>query len=755
MSAVEPAAPASPEAADLPAAAPVAAAPPGPDLRALFAPTSVAIVGASLRGHLARIVRDNLRTIGSDAHCHFVNPKYDSLLGEPCYPSLDALPEAPDCVLVALGPGRAAAAVEDAARAGARSVIVPGGGIIEGGEPARLMQAEVGRIARVHGLALVGPNCMGFIDHTSPSAVYIGDVNPWQPRGVVAGIAQSGSVTDAFVQAGTRIGFSRIVSCGAEVMLDACDYLGYCIDDPETQAIIMFLEGLKRPERFLALADRALELGKPIAVVKVGRSAQAQASAVAHSGSLAGENRITAAALDAAGVIRCSDLDELLETAELMAGCHRLGRRVGRARTGVITVSTGEASLIADLAPETGIDLPPVPQAARERLLAALPTLGYVGNPLDPWGADDPARAYEAAFGAFADSGAYDVLALVHDSPYRELLGEVETGTTVASALVGATRDRPDLMPVLISLTSGEVSHKITRVLHGVGGVPYLRGLREGFRAIALRARWEARQAARLARGAPPREGWIGLAADRTPYGLDAPESVGPSPGDRVVLAERESLELLRAAGLPVVEARAAGDAASSSAAAEALGYPVAVKLDAVGLAHKSDIGGVRLGLADAAEVVAAATDVLAAGAVAGADVRGVMVVPMAAPGVELIVGLVRDPQYGPAVLVGLGGVLAEVLRDTAVRLAPVSEVDALEMLAELRGADILDGVRGQPPVDRSAVARLIAALGRLGLERPELLAVDLNPVVAGPWGVLAVDALCVVAAGAAPGSRP
>ena len=231
---------------------------------------------------------------------------------------------------------------------------------------------------------------MGMVDLTTNAATYIGDVNPWLPRGGVAGIAQSGSVTDAFIHSGNRIGFSRIIGCGSEVVLDVCDFLAYCLDDPETHAVILFLEGFKRPERFLALADRALELGKPVMVVKVGRSPQAQAAAIAHSGSLAGEDRATDAALRAAGVIRCDDLDELLETAELVAGCRRLGRRVGRGRTGVVTVSTGEASLIADLAPRTGIDLPPVPDAARAALLERPADARLHRQPARPVGRDRP-----------------------------------------------------------------------------------------------------------------------------------------------------------------------------------------------------------------------------------------------------------------------------------------------------------------------------------------------------------------------------
>src|SRR5512143_4006326 len=426
------------------------------DLQPLFAPRSIAVVGASPRSWIAETVRDNLRVIGSSARCHFVNPNYRELHGQPCYPSLDDLPERPDVAIVALNPLRAASVTQAAAAAGVPAVIIPGGGVVEGGEAAAVMQADVARIAREHGLALVGPNCMGVIDLTSNAATYIGDVSPYLPRGGVAGIAQSGSVTDAFVHSGSRVGFSRIISCGSEAVLDVCDYLAYCLDDPETRSVILFVEGFKRPERFLALADRALELGKPIMAVKVGSSTQAQAAAIAHTGSLAGEARVTDAALDAAGVIRCRDLNELLETAELVEGLRRTGRRVGRGRTGVVTVSTGEGSLIADLAPVTGVDLPPIPEAARAQILAALPTMGYVGNPLDPWGAADPSTAYRAAFEAMAGSGAYDVLALVHDFPYRSLPSEVATANEVVVQLLAATRDRPEILPVYVSLTSGE-----------------------------------------------------------------------------------------------------------------------------------------------------------------------------------------------------------------------------------------------------------------------------------------------------------
>lgn len=717
------------------------------DLRPVFQPTSIAIVGASARSWIAGTVRDNLRQMGSATRCHFVNPKYDELLGQPCYPSLDALPEKPDIALVALNPLRAADVTQAAADAHIPVVIIPGGGVVEGGEAAAAMQADVARIARENGLALVGPNCMGVIDLTANVATYIGDVSPYLPRGGVAGIAQSGSVTDAFVQSGSRVGFSRIISCGSEVVLDVCDYLAYCLDDPETTSVILFLEGFRRPERFLALADHALELGKPIMVVKVGQSEQARAAAIAHSGSLAGEARATDAALDAAGVIRCADLDELLETAELVEGVRRTGRGIGRGRTGVVTVSTGEASLVADLAPSVGLDLPPIPDTARQRILDALPTMGFIGNPLDPWGAADAATAYGAVFDAMADSGAYDVLVQVHDFPYKSMEAELATADEVTRALLDATRDRPSILPVYVSLTSGDPPPETKAVLDDQGGgAPLLRGAREAFAAIGALAWWERRRAVRRSLG-PWRDTWPALARDRTAYGFDAPAMDGELLRSGRSLGERESLELLRHVGLAVTPAVAVRDAASAVEAARPLaGHAVVLKIDAPDLAHKSDLGLVRLGIRGDDAVRAAADELLTAARRQGVEARGLLVEPMAEAGVELIVGARRDASFGPCVMVGLGGVLAEVLDDVAIRLAPVTRDVALDMLSRLRGARVLEGARGRPAVDREALADLIVGVAAFAADRPDVLEIDLNPVIATTDAAVAVDALVVVA---------
>ena len=724
------------------------------DLRPLFAPKSIAVIGASPRSSIALTVRDNLRVLGSDTRCHFVNPRYDKVFGSPSYPSLAELPEIPDIAMIALNPLRAAQFTQEAADAGVPAVIIPGGGVIEGGEAAAQMQREVREIAIRHRLALLGPNCMGVFDLTTNSATYIGDISPYLRRGGIAAIAQSGSVSDAFIHSGNRIGFSRIISCGSEVVLDACDYLAYCLDDPETTAVALFLEGFRRPERFLALADRALELGKPILVVKVGRTDQARAAALAHSGSLAGEDRVTDAAMAAAGIVRCGDLDELLEAAELVDGMRRTGRSVGRGRTGIVTVSTGEASLIKDLATETGIDLPPMPPGAAARIQEGLPTMGFIANPIDPWGAAEPGEAYGIAFEAMAASGAYDVLALVHDFPYRSLRAEVETANTVLRPLLAATAERRGILPVYISLTSGEPPGETMAILSEEGsGAPMLRGTREAMFAIARLAHWERRRTARQD-AVPVRAAWTDLALDRTPFGLDpgAPPHRA-SGGAPVGLSEAASLEILRRAGLAVTDAIPAADPdAAARAAASFAGRAVAIKLEAVGLAHKTDAGAVVLDVVGDEAVGGVTERLLETGRAAGLDVRGVLVEPMAEPGLELIVGMRRDPLFGPVVLVGLGGVLAEVLDDVAIRLAPVTAGEAAAMLADLRGAALLDGPRGRPAIDRAAIVDLVVRLGDLAAARPDIVEIDLNPVIAGPGGAIAVDALVVLeGAGAGP----
>ncbi|HLX35341.1 MAG TPA: acetate--CoA ligase family protein [Candidatus Limnocylindrales bacterium] len=713
------------------------------DLRPLFAPRSIAVVGASPKSDTARILRDNIERVGGGTHCHLVNPRYDEIDGSRCYPDLAALPEVPDIAVVAVNPLRATEITRLAAAAGVPAVIIPGGGVIEGGDAAARMQAEVAEIAATAGIALLGPNCMGVIDLHARSATYYDDLPELRSGGTV-GIAQSGSVTNAFMNSGTRIGWSRLISCGSEVTLDVCDFMAAALDDPVTDSIVLFVEGFKRPDRFLALADRALASNVPVLAVKVGRSPQAQAAAMSHSGSLAGDARASEAAMRASGIVVCDDLDELLETAALVSRARRLGRTVGRGRTAVVTVSTGEASLVADLAPRTALDLPPIPASAAAAIREAMPTLTHVENPLDPWGAGDYLPTYRATLEALATSGAYDVLALVHDFPFGSPRSETALAVALGSELVAATAATPNVLPVFASLTAGDVTPEVMAALDDGGGIPVLRGAVAGFAAIPRMAAWEVAHQRRAARG-PARPGWPALARDVPACAFEPRASTGAPV--RELKSEAESLRLLGRAGIPAVVGVELPMSTPGPLGpgqrdrVEALGWPLAVKVDAPGLAHKSDGGGVVLGVGDWQALDAAIATVLRA----APGARGVLVQPMAGPGIELIFGARRDPQFGPFVLVGFGGTLAEVLDDVSIRLAPVDRDMALGMLRDLRAAPILDGVRGRPAVAAEPIAELLVALGQAMLDHPEWLEVDINPVIVGPGRPpIAVDALIV-----------
>ena len=535
-----------------------------------------------------------------------MNPKYDEVDGQPCYPDLAALPEVPDTVAHRAEP---AACRRSSPRRpptpACPAVVIPGGGVVEGGEAAARCRPR-SRDDRDRGtaLALLGPNCMGMVDLTTNSATYIGDVNPWLPRGGVAGIAQSGCVTDAFIHSGTRIGFSRIVGCGAEVVLDVCDYLAHCLDDDETHAVILFVEGFKRPERFLALADRALALGKPILAVKVGRSRQAQAAAVAHSGSLAGEDRVTDAAL-------------------ARRRRHPLRRPRRAARGGRARRRLPAARPLGRARPDRGRDgldgrgvAHRRPRAANRARPAARPGRRPRRHPRRP--ADDrlhrqpdrsvgrrrrPRSAYAGASPRRSpSSGAYDVLALVHDFPYRSLPRRGRDGARGRErAPRRRPRDRPEILPGL------RLAHLRRADARGPGAAR--RGRRRPAPARhASRPSSSRSPAGRLVGGRATPSGWRrarsvptwpALAADRTRYGHDArPGGAAPGPRPARAAGAREPGAAARRRAARR-DATAAADAAEARSPRRArIGVPGRRSSSTPsGSAHKSDVGGVRLGL--------------------------------------------------------------------------------------------------------------------------------------------------------------
>lgn len=696
-----------------------------PDLTPLLAPSSIAVVGASPRSYVGRVLCENLAALRYGGAVYPVNPRYDRVLEWACFPTLDDVPGAPEAVVAAVSFDRVPEVVRTAGKRGARAAVVPGGGFTETGPEAVRIQAEIAAAANEFGMSVCGPNCMGVIRPPDGSSMYIGTIAESLLPGRVALVSQSGSVVEAAVNMGPRIGFSALVSCGNEAVTTVGDYLQWFARDDETTAVALFVEGFRDPRGFVDGARALRDAGKPLAVLQGGRSKEAAAAIAAHSGTLAGNDEVVTGLLHQLGAIGVDDLDELFEVAELL-GHGRLPR--GR-RIFIATDSGGESNLIADHARWMGLELPRPSERLRERLQGRWPNFSYIGNPIDPWGVDaDYETLYAKVLAAAVDEDV-DVVAVALDkvTPWA---GENEThlGEVAARALIAAQGAAgTDVLPVFFTVPStGPAVEKVREPLRAAR-IPLLHGLRPAM--VAIRRAWWWRQW--RARTAPAPSGSVGL-------------SFGDERGP--VLSEAASRDVLARYGVPVVESRAASTAAEAGEEAERIGFPVVVKADVEGIAHKSAAGLVATMVAtrQAAEtafenVVGRAARLAARGG--GSAPRGALVQETAS-GVELICGFRQDPAFGPVVLVGVGGTLTEVVHAVSVRLCPVAPEDLDEMLDESPVGRLVDAAGA----DRAAVQAVIDALSRMAVDHPEIAEVDVNPLFAGRHGIKAADALVVLA---------
>lgn len=687
-------------------------------IEALLVPRSIAIVGASPRSYVGRVLCENLRQLSYDGGVYPVNPRHDEILGWPCFESIDALPEGPDAVVAAVGFESVPDVLRAAGKRGARAAVVPGGGFTETGPVAHRVQDEIAGVAAEYGMAVCGPNCMGVVAPGRGASMYIGTIPPSLLSGRVALVAQSGSVVEAAVNMGPRIGFSALVSYGNEAVTTAGDYLRWFAADETTTAVALFLEGFRDPAGFVAGARALRAAGKPLAVLQAGRSAEAAEAIAAHSGSLAGTDEVVTGLLHQLGAIGVDDLDELFEVAELLAH----GRLPAGRRLIAITDSGGEANLIRDQASAVGLELPAPSAAFRERVQGRWPNFSYLGNPLDPWGVD---RDYHTLYRELVDAmfdEEVDVVAVGLDK-VTTWAGENETelGVAAVRALIEADARRSgSRLPVFFTIPStGPAAEQVRKPLRAAG-IPLLHGLRPAM--VAIRRAWYWRQ-------------W----QERTP--VESPDPVPLSfdePGP--VLSEAASRDVLASYGIPLVASERAASADEAVEAAARLGHPVVVKADAAGVSHKAAAGLVALGAADDGAVRAAFERVTMAARTGGLDARGVLV-QATASGIELICGMRHDPAFGPVVLLGLGGTFTEVLRDVTVRCCPPSREDLAEMLDECAAGRLLRAAS----IDARPVTTVLAALSRLALDHPRVREVDVNPLFASRDGVVAADALVVL----------
>jgi acetate---CoA ligase (ADP-forming) len=707
----------------------------GRPLAPMLEARSVAVVGASARaGSFGQQLLSQLLRGGYQGTVHPVNPRYPEVLGLPCRPSLAELPGPVDLAVLAV-PNHALEAELQAAADAA----IPAAVIFASCAPKGLAE-RLRATAEAAGMAVCGGNGMGFFNLEQRLRV-CGYPEPEDlPCGPVAVVSHSGSVFSALLHNQRGLRFNLVVSCGMELVTSAAAYLDHALELESTRVVALFLETVREPAAFRAALAKAADRGVQVVALKVGRSRAGGAMVAAHSGALAGEDGAYQALFDAYGVARVDTLDELADTCELFAA----GRPAFPGGLAAIHDSGGERAHLIDLAEERDVRLAGISEATRRRLAAALEPGLPATNPLDAWGTGNDADAIFAAC----------IRALLEDPDTAALAINLDLTTETSYTGLAVEALRGTRKPVAVIGSLAAAIDPADAALLRAAGVPVLEGTATGLAALRhlLAARdFHDHRPPASARPPPTPTG-----GRRTAAGLPGvPGGARARWWRRLAdaarpLGEAEALAMLADWGIPVAAAEAVDSLDAGLAAARRLGWPVALKTAAPGVRHKSEVDGVRLGLDGPERFAAAYADL------AGRLGPSAVVAAMAPAGVELALGVVRDPQFGPLVMVAAGGVLVEVLRDRRFALPPVDARQALALLDRLAVRPLLDGRRGGPPADLAAVADAVVRLSVLAVDLGDrLAALDVNPLIAGPARCLAVDALVVQAPSSAGPSRP
>jgi acetyltransferase len=700
------------------------------DLNRFFAPRRVAFIGATedlgkFGGRCVRLLID----FGYTGEIYPVNPKRREIFGLKCYPSVSELPQTPDHVGIVLPAAAVPAALEECARRKVPFATVFASGFGETGtEEGRALQARIVDIARAGGTRFMGPNCNGminFVDRfalTSTAAIK----GPRREAGDIGVVSQSGGAGQINVmwraqQAGLGVGYQ--VSCGNNADLDLLDYMHFMLESPRIRVVLAIAERLADGKRLRALARRAAELDKPIAMIKVGRTEAGSRAAASHTGAVTGADEVFDAALRQMGIIRVDDTNELYEAALLL----RRGPRPGGRRASATSVSGGNLVMAADLGASLGIEWPQYSQATQKRLSELLPGFSAAANPTDLTSvAIGRKDAFASVCRTMAEDEKIDVVIPVLTMSSAEEIRSVgafsaAAGKPVAILWTGGAIDDPALTPeVLVS-----EGHAVYR-----DAMPCLKAVRASMRYGEFRRR--------LGRPAPQR-----------PPGIDVDGAKKLLSNSTGTLSERQSKLLLGCYGLPLTREFLAKNRDEAVNRARELGRAVALKIQSPDIAHKTEAKAIRLGVSGDEAVRAAFHEVMEAARAykAGARIEGVLVQEMVNDGQEVLIGVSRDPTFGPVLTVGLGGIYVEILKDVAFRLPPIGKDDALEMLGELRTFALLAGARGAPPADVEALAAAIERVSWLALDLQDLVVeLDINPLRVLPrgQGVRVVDALVV-----------
>ncbi len=704
-----------------------------PNLKPLLNPQAIAVVGASDKPGAGSNVLNNLKRLGFSGQVYPINPRYSELGGWRCYARLKDIPGPVDSVAILLSHQQVLPTLEQAATIGAKAAWVFASGFAEAGPEGESLQRQVTAFARDHDIALCGPNCIGVVNLHAGAATYSAALPATIKPGHVGAIVQSGAICLGIANSNRGIGFSTLISSGNEAALDNADYIAYLVDDPQTRVIIAFIEGFKNADKFIWAAERARQAGKPLLVVKVGRSAVAQRATLAHTGSLAGADAVHDAVFRKHGVVRLDSLDELLEAAELFLQAPLpAGRGVG-----LLTLSGGQIGLIGDVMQGIDLDLPDLSDQAHQALAQVLPPYTNIANPLDAWGSGNFEETYPACMEILACEPNIHLLAVARDSSPGIAEREVWQSNVIvdAAARVASTSRKP--VVVFSNIPTG--FEKTVQDRADAAGLPMLQGTRASLRAIAALVQYAE--------------------FTRRPMSQPGVSPVGPEDLARIKndllrqpasMSEYASKQLLAEYGVPITREELAHSCDEAVRVADAMSTAVALKIQSPDIQHKTEAGGVVLNLRGADAVRQAYGQITdnAQRYNPNARIEGILVQEMV-PGdaVEVIVGSSNDKEFGPVVVFGLGGILVELFKDSVLRLAPVSLGEAYEMITSVRSAALLRGFRGRPMADLAALADVITRVSHLACDlRDQVAAVDINPLMVLPQGqgVRAADALVI-----------
>jgi len=689
-------------------------------LARLFNPGSIAVIGASPRaGSFGERTLHGMRNYTGRGYP--VNGRYERIGELPCYASVAALPEVPDCVIITAGREAVEGIVRECAAAGVGGAMIYASGYAETGIAERAeQQRALAAIADRSGMRIIGPNCIGMVNFASRAGVTFMAVPelPAPRPGAIGLVSQSGALGFALMQAMEGgASFSHLLTTGNSCDVDVADCIAFLAEEPGCAAVACVFEGMPDPTRLIAAAERCRAAGKPVVVCKLGTGEQGAAAAMSHTGSLAGSAAVYAAAFARAGIVVVQDFEALVDTAAFLA---KAGPP-GAPGIAVLAASGGAAIVSADRAEAQGVPLPqPGPEAAAV-LRARIPEFGSARNPCDVTAQviSDPGSLVACAEAMLGDP-AYG--ALVYPAVYATETSRARMPELSAAAARAGK-------PILVSWMAGWLEGPGARE---AASDPHLSLFRSPDHLFAAVRAWQ---------GMRPRaaEAPVAIAEGAEARAAALLDAAGP------VLTEREAKAVLAEYGVPVVPERLVSSAEDAAAAAAEFGFPAVLKVESPDLPHKTEAGVIRLNLRDAAAVREAYDAVMAnAAKVSPAPrVNGVLVQPMAPAGVEMLVGARRDPLFGPVVVVGLGGIFAEALRDTATALAPVTKGEAASLIRGLRGAAVLEGFRNLPAVDVDALAEVVARVSRLVADHPgRIEELDVNPLICAGGRIVAVDGL-------------